>query len=186
MGRGSFAKGIARYSTLTLDGNVLAQVKKGSLSFFCGKMGAGKSTLARQLAADEGAVLLSEDDWLAALYPNQIFTLADYVECSARLKAPVKTLVQSMLLAGTDVVMDFPANTTAQRAWLREVFSEVGAEHCLVYIDLADAVCLKRIEQRRLTEPGRASTDTPEMFAQVTRYFEAPSPAEGFTLKVYE
>ena len=117
------AKNFSRYSTLTLNGNVLAPVKKGSLTFFCGKMGAGKSTLARQLAAEQGAVLLSEDDWLAALYPNQILTLADYVECSARLKGPVKTLVQSMLLAGTDVVMDFPANTRAQRAWLREVFS---------------------------------------------------------------
>ncbi|WP_145974153.1 AAA family ATPase, partial [Thalassobacter stenotrophicus] len=40
----------------------------GTLIFFCGKMGAGKSTLAKRLAEEKGAVLISEDDLLSKLY----------------------------------------------------------------------------------------------------------------------
>jgi predicted kinase len=40
------------------------------LMFFCGKMAAGKSTLARNLAVRENAVLLVQDDFLNALFPD--------------------------------------------------------------------------------------------------------------------
>ncbi|WP_237260292.1 AAA family ATPase [Thiomicrospira sp. S5] len=39
----------------------------GTLIFFSGKMGAGKSAYAKQLANELKAILLSEDEWLAAL-----------------------------------------------------------------------------------------------------------------------
>jgi shikimate kinase len=52
---------------------------KGTLFFFCGKMGAGKSTMARQVASKHGAVLLSEDEWLAAHYPSLIHDFNDYI-----------------------------------------------------------------------------------------------------------
>ncbi len=35
-------------------------------------MGAGKSTKSKQLAIEKHVVLLSEDEWLSSLYPNQI------------------------------------------------------------------------------------------------------------------
>lgn len=152
------------------------------LTFFCGKMGAGKSTLARKMAAQNQAALLSEDEWLASLFPGQIASLDDYVRFSGRLKGPVKGLVQTMLAAGTDVVMDFPANTMAQRAWFRELLDATSAEHELVFLDLSDAACLARIERRRLAEPSRAATDTADMFAAVARYFQAPMVSEGFNV----
>ncbi|MBB6520255.1 AAA family ATPase [Pseudoteredinibacter isoporae] len=152
----------------------------GTLTLFCGKMGAGKSTASKQLAEESASVLLSEDDWLAALYPDQIQSLESYIERSARLKPQMKTMVQSILCTGTDVVMDFPANTLAQRAWLRSIFLEVNAPHKLVYLALSDEDCLKQIAQRRLEQPERAATDTQEMFEQVTQHFVEPKPSEGF------
>ena len=158
---------------------------KGTLTFFCGKMGAGKSTKARQIAREGNAVLLSEDEWLAALYPNKISSLNDYIEYSSLLKPQIKKLVQSMLSAGTNVVMDFPANTLSQRDWFRSIFSEIEAPHNLIYIDLSNEVCLKQIEKRRKEQPERMATDTPDMFEQVTKYFMAPTAEEGFnTTKV--
>ncbi|SFK78273.1 AAA family ATPase [Methylophaga sulfidovorans] len=157
-------------------------MNKGTLTFFCGKMGAGKSTKARQIAQEGNAVLLSEDEWLAALYPNKISSLSDYIECSNLLKPQIKKLVQSMLSTGTNVVMDFPANTFSQRGWFRNIFSEIDAPHSLVYIDLPNEVCLKQIEKRRKEQPERATTDTADMFEQVTKYFMAPTPEEGFNI----
>lgn len=155
-------------------------MNKGSLTFFCGKMGAGKSTSAAQIAQKSNAVLLSEDEWLASLYPNKISSLNDYIYYSNLLKPQIKALVQSILSAGTDVVMDFPANTVSQRKWFRRIFSEIEAPHRLIVIDLPNETCLKQIEKRRKAQPERAATDTPEMFDQLLTYFVAPTSEEGF------
>ena len=155
-------------------------MNKGKLTFFCGKMGAGKSTKASEIAQKSNAVLLSEDEWLASLYPDKISSLNNYIEYSNLLKPQIKKLVQSILSTGTDVVMDFPANTLSQRDWFRSIFSEIEAPHNLIYIDLTNAGCLKQIEKRRKEQPERCATDTPDMFEQVTRYFMAPTPEEGF------
>lgn len=154
----------------------------GTLIFFCGKMGAGKSTKAKEVALTKNAVLISEDEWLESVYPGQISSLDDYIKYSNLLKPQIKKLVQSILLTGTDVVMDFPANTLLQREWFRAIFAEVKAPHSLMFVDVANEVCLKQIEQRRVTQPDRAVTDTREMFEQVTRYFVEPTSEEGFNI----
>jgi predicted kinase len=42
------------------------------LIFLCGKMAAGKSTLARDLARRDDAVLLVQDEFLDHLFPGEI------------------------------------------------------------------------------------------------------------------
>ncbi len=155
-------------------------MKKGELIFFCGKMGAGKSTKSAQIAREKNAVLLSEDEWLESLYPNKVRSLADYIKYSSLIKPQIKKLVQGILSTGTDVVMDFPANTIPQREWFLSVFSEIDAPHTMVYIDLPDDICLEQIGKRRVEQPERAATDTAEVFEAVTKYFVAPGREEGF------
>ena len=110
-------------------------------------MGAGKSTKAAEIAAGQNAVLLSEDEWLAALYPKAIVSLQDYVEYSNRLKPQIKKLAQAILTAGTNVVLDFPANTLIQRDWFKQLYSEIDAAHTLVYINVSNERCLKQIKK---------------------------------------
>ncbi len=164
--------------------NTRQEMKKGVLTFFCGKMGAGKTTKSLEVSQERNAVLLSEDEWLASVYPDSIKTLEDYVKYAGRLKPQMKKLAQSILSSGTNVVMDFPANTTLQRKWLRSVFSEIQAPHELIYIDQPNDICLEQIAKRRAEQPQRAATDTEEMFEQVTKYFVAPTPDEGFNITV--
>lgn len=155
----------------------------GTLVFFSGKMGAGKTTYSKSEAKRLNAILLSEDEWLASLYPQKILSLQDYLYYSNLLKPQMKKLVQSILLSGKDVVMDFPANTSNQRAWFNDIFSEVGSPHRLIFIDVANEVCLEQIEKRRLEQPDRAATDTAEMFEKMTAYFSPPSSEEGFNIE---
>jgi len=56
------------------------------LIFFCGKMAAGKSTLARNFADRENAVLFVQDDLLEALFPGEITDIQAFVQCYSRLK----------------------------------------------------------------------------------------------------
>ncbi|MEM7180204.1 MAG: ATP-binding protein [Spirochaetota bacterium] len=146
---------------------------KGTLVFFCGKMGAGKSTKAKEFATELGAILLSEDDWLAKVYPEEIQNFADYRKYSARLKPLLAEHVRSILNKGISVVMDFPGNTRKQRAWFKEIFLQDNIPHKLIYLQVEDDICLKHLKQRRKTSPERSQFDTEEVFHQVTSYFEA-------------
>lgn len=156
--------------------------KMGTLYFFCGKMGAGKSTKSKQLAIEKQAVLLSEDEWLESLYPNQIISFEDYLKFSAQLKSMVKKHVQNILSVGTNVVMDFPGNTQRQRKWFLDIASEVNANHQLIFLHLNNEQCLRQIAQRRNEQPERAAFDTEETFIQVTKFFEAPEASEGLNI----
>lgn len=152
--------------------------EKGTLVFFCGKMGAGKSTQARQMAEKRNAILLSEDAWLSALYPNLIVSFKDYLVYSALLKPLIREHVQTILATGTNVVMDFPANTFVQRKWFLSLVAEIEAPHEFFYLDVSDEECLKHIAQRRKEQPERAAFDTESVFYYVTKYFESPSREE--------
>ena len=151
---------------------------QGKLFFFCGKMGAGKSLKSKFIAAENDAVLISEDDWLSAHYPTQIRTFDDYIKYSNLIKPFVKSHVQNLLNIGVNVVMDFPANTVKQRTWFTSLCLEVNSEHELWYIDLSNEQCLSHISKRRVEQPERAHFDTEAVFHHVTQYFEAPTDNE--------
>jgi len=147
-------------------------------------MGAGKSTKSKQVSQERNAVLISEDEWLSKLYPNQITSFADYLQYSSLLKPLVKSHVLDILKTGTSVVMDFPANTVNQRRWFKELVTEANAPNELIYLNVSNDVCLRQIEKRRLEQPERAIYDTESMFNEVTKYFQEPDPSEGFNLQV--
>lgn len=93
--------------------------KPGTLTFLCGKTGAGKSTQSKLITVEINAVLLSKGEWLSSLYPEKINTFEDYLKLSSKIKPLLKSHVQNILQAGTNVVMDFPANTRKQRKWFQ-------------------------------------------------------------------
>ena len=111
------------------------------LIFLCGKMAAGKSTLARDLAERENAILLVQDDFLNALFPGEITDIPGFVKCSSRLKSALTPHVCAFLSKGISVVLDFPGNTKAQRVWFRELIERANVEHELHFVDASDALC---------------------------------------------
>lgn len=148
------------------------------LHMVCGKIGSGKSTLARQIAAQPQTVLISEDDWLARLYPNEIHAIADYVRCAGRLREAMAGHIEAVLAAGTSVVLDFPSNTVATRSWARGIVEKAGAAHCLHYLDVPDEVCKARLRARNASGQHPFETTDAE-FDQITRHFAAPTAEEG-------
>lgn len=155
-----------------------------TLHLMCGKIAAGKSTLAKSLAAEHSALLLSEDAWLAALYPGEIQSVADYVKCAKRIRAVLGPLVSSTLAAGVSVVLDFPANTRADRQWLRERADQAQVPHCLHFLEVDEAVCRARLHARNARgEHDFAATEAE--FELISSYFTAPGKDEGLVVRVY-
>ncbi|MCE7786071.1 AAA family ATPase [Staphylococcus xylosus] len=154
----------------------------GTLYFFTGKMGAGKSTISKKIARDKNAILLSEDEILEQFYPNQIKTFDDYLTYSNLIKPFIKSHVQNLLRVDTNVVMDFPGNTQKQRKWLSNIAYEINVSHKLIYLNISDETCLQRLKQRNIENPERANFDTLEMFNYVSQYFEKPNEFERLNI----
>lgn len=155
---------------------------ESTLIFFCGKMAAGKSTLARALAAKENAVLLVQDDLLDRLYPGEILTIPDFVRCSTRLRLALTPLVHELLSKKISVVLDFPGNTTAQRGWFRELFDGARARHELHYVDVPDEICKSQLRERSKGRPVGSAWTTEAEFEAITAYFQPPSDTENFNV----
>jgi predicted kinase len=150
----------------------------------CGKIAAGKSTLARQLAEAPATVLVSQDHWLSHLYKDELQTVADFIRYSGRLRAAMSSHLQAVLAAGVSVVLDFPANTVALRQWMRGIYIDAGADHRLHFLDVPDEICRARLHARNAGGMHEYAASDAE-FDEITRYFLPPSPQEGFTIIVY-
>ncbi len=156
------------------------------LVFFCGKMASGKSTLARDLAKRENAVLLVQDEFLDALFPGEITDLAGFLRCSARLRSALAQHVRDLLLRGISVVLDFPGNTKAQRVWFRELIERANVKHELHFVDAPDALCKGQLAERSKSRPADAPWTTDAEFAAITVYFQPPSEDEHFNVVRHE
>jgi predicted kinase len=156
------------------------------LYFMCGKMAAGKSTYARELARTKNAVLLVQDEFLGALYPGEIRTIQDFAKYSARVRDMLSLHVQDLLSRGVSVVLDFPGNTRTQRQWFRELFEGANVEHELHFIDTPDDLCKRQLRQRSEALPAGSAWTTDAEFDAITAYFQAPAEDENFNVIRHE
>jgi predicted kinase len=158
-----------------------------TLYFLCGKTASGKTTLARRLAAEHDAAIICEDEWLVRL-DTRIETFDDFVIHSQRLRAAMTPHVIQLLRLGTSVVLDFPANTPKDRAWVRSLFEAGHAGHELHVIDAPDDLCKARLRSRNKIRPeGLYWGHVPEaLFDPVTRHLVPPAAAEGFNVIQHE
>jgi len=151
---------------------------RATLHIICGKAGSGKTTLARRLAEQSGALLVSQDAWMSTLYPDELVEIADYLRLVPRLRAAMGPHLIDLLRAGLTIVLDWPANTVRTRQWMRGIADEASALHCLHVLDVSDAVCLSRIRERNVSGEHEF-TLSDEQFAEITGYFEPVTPGEG-------
>lgn len=155
-----------------------------TLYLLCGKIAAGKSTLARRLAARPATLLVSEDHWMSNLYADDLKTIGDYGRFSTRLRAAIGPHIVELLQQGLSVVLDFPANTVSNRTWMRSLITQAGVAHELHLLDIPDTICKQRLRERNAAgeHPFQVSDANYDLF---TSYFVPPRPDEGFNVLVH-
>lgn len=156
------------------------------LHFFCGKMASGKSTLAKVIAKENNAILISEDAWLSQLYSEEIHNFSDYIKYSSRLKSVLLPHIQNLLSQDISVVLDFPGNTPSQRQWFRSIFESVKVNHLLHSIVASNELCKQQLKIRSQNLPKSSSFTTEAEFEAITQYFQPPKPEENFNIKIYQ
>ena len=123
-------------------------MRPARLILTCGLPGAGKTTLARQLAADRSAVRLTKDEWLWALG----FTPWD-APTQELVEHQLWQLAQEILRLGLSVVLDFGLWARIERDEKRSVARGIGAGVELHYLDVPTDVLWRRIETRNSQPP---------------------------------
>lgn len=149
-------------------------------------MAAGKSTLARDLAEREDAVLLVQDDFLDALFPGEITEVQAFVERYSRLKNALAPHICALLLKGITVVLDFAAATKAQRVWFRELIESTNVPHELHFVHASDALCKSQLRHRSKGLPPGTPWTAEADFETINAYFEPPTEDEGFNVVRHE
>jgi predicted kinase len=158
---------------------------KATLHMLCGKIAAGKSTLAAELAEADRGLLVSEDFWTSRLFAPEMKEVSDYLRFSRRLREAMGPHLTEILRAGLSVVLDFPANTRANRAWMRGIAEAAGADALLHYLDVPDETCRARLHERNARgDHDFAATD--EQFDLIVSYFEPPAEDGGVVIVVHQ
>jgi len=148
-------------------------MREARLMLTCGLPGAGKTTLARQLAVDRGAVRLTKDEWLWALGSTPWDA-----PTRAKVEQELWRLSQELLRLGVSVVLDLGLWARSERDEMRCVARDLGVGVELHYLEAPADDLWSRIEARNLEPPWDGHPIRRSDLDEWLRVFQAPDPAE--------
>lgn len=141
----------------------------GRLIVICGLPGSGKTTAARALSSQPGAVRYSPDDWMDALGIN----LWDQAKRSAIEELQWEAAQQILALGGTAVI-EWGTWSRSERDRLRLSARTLGAAVELIHLDAPVDVLFERVQRRGRETPPI----THAMLVESAAAFEVPTPEE--------
>ncbi len=141
----------------------------GRLIVICGLPGAGKTTLAKRLEYELGAVRLCPDEWMASL------AIDIYDEDSrAKIEALQWELGRRLIVLGNTVIIEWGTWAREERDALRLGARELAAAVELRYVSAPLEVLFERIQRRGMENPPITWEDI-VLWSEI---FQAPTDEE--------
>ncbi len=146
-----------------------------------GFIGSGKTTFARKLEKETGAIRFTKDEWMVRLFgntpPNDKFE-----EYDNRMASLATDMALKCLKAGISVIIDEGFWVKEQRDEIREKVKSVGATPKLYYIEVPFEIMKVRTLKRTENPPVDSFTIDEESFNHYWKFFQPPDKNEEFTL----
>ena len=139
----------------------------------CGLPGAGKTALARQLAAERSAVRLTKDEWLTALGSSPWDT-----PTREKVERELWHLAREILRLGLSVVLDFGLWARTERDEMRTAARGLGVGVELHYLDVPGDELWRRIQARNSQPPWDSKPIQRDDLDGWLDVFQAPDAAE--------
>ena len=141
-----------------------------------GYLGAGKTTYARRLERDIGAVRFTPDEWMSRLF-GQDPPAAIFQEKAAAILEIMEPLWLRCLALGVDVVLDYGFWRRSERDCARRLASEAGTNAVLYALSCGEDEALRRVSARNADKSHGLYIAT-ETFTLLKARFEALEPDE--------
>lgn len=139
----------------------------------CGLPGAGKTTVARRIEDETGAVRFSTDEWMADL------GLDLYDDTRELVQSRLDALWRQLLARGLSVILEDGTWQRSEREELREVAAAAGASTVLHCFDLTLDELWRRLEIRNANLPYGTAPITKDLLTECwSSRLQRPDPAE--------
>jgi predicted kinase len=146
----------------------------------CGFIGAGKTTFARKLEKETGAVRITKDEWVIKKFGNKITADKNFETYDSHITEVTRTYALTLLKAGTDVIIDEGFWTKSQRNDIKKKILDIGAKPILYYVECPVEKMRERVVVRSNAPPEDSFEITGEMYDGYLKYWEPPEKDEGF------
>jgi predicted kinase len=149
-------------------------------TMICGLPGAGKTTLAKKLEKERGSLRLCADEWIVALYGDDIardrdklYAVRDAVE------ALQFDLTEKMLARDLDIILENGFWSRKERLMLRDKMAGLGAKTELIFLDVPRDILWGRLASRNRNLPPATFHVTAHELDEWMGMFEPPGPDEN-------
>lgn len=138
-----------------------------------GLPGGGKTTRARQLAEEHGALRLAPDEWMIPLFGE-----SDAGGKRDVLEGRFLSLALQALRVGTDVILDLGCWSRDERSAIRRPADSARATCRLVHLPVDPGTQRPRIAHRQATTPDRTFPMSEADLLRWRTAFQEPTPEE--------
>jgi predicted kinase len=148
-----------------------------TLHLICGLPCAGKTTLARRLEHELGALRLTPDEWHLRLFGPDLGDAAHDTR-HTEIEALLWDIAARVLVLGVDAILDFGFWSRVERDDFRARAARLGARSKVHALILPEAVLLERLARRNAERPPGTFVIPEAQLKGWFRLFEAPSEDE--------
>lgn len=149
------------------------EMSRPTLFLTVGLPGTGKTTAARRIEVEHGALRLTKDEWMKALYGS-----ANPASASAVVEGRLIHIGLRALELGISVVIDFGLWSRAERSALRQAATDIGADVVLCYFDLPPIEQRQRLGRRWTQNPHETWAMSEQQLTRWAARFDVPTPGE--------
>jgi len=142
-----------------------------------GFIGSGKTTFAKKLEKETGALRFTKDEWVIAVFGHDP-TIEGFETYDGRVSKLSLDVALYCLKAGNDVIIDQGFWVRSQRDEVREKIEKSGGKIQFYYVKNTHKTMKQRMSKRNQKPTADAFVISQEMYDGYKKYFEEPALEE--------